>query len=136
VTRKLTPLVAAVLLLGPAVAAGCGGGNDNGNRTKGTLSTTDNLKVAQDEADIQEFCNIASSPQGEIYDRALFSVIAATDDLIIIYKKHTDATYYDAVKKREIKLKQLEQDLAKKLNGCGRDGKREGAKLAQGLRSA
>jgi predicted small lipoprotein YifL len=118
VPRKLTVLLAALVLLVPAAVAACGSDNKS-SRTKGNLGPTENLKVAQDEADIQEFCNLAAVPKGDLYNRALFSVITATDDLIIIYKKHPDGVYYDALKKREIKLKQLVADLAKKLNGCG-----------------
>ena len=119
----------------PAAVAGCGGGSDDGGQTKGNLGATDNLKVAQDESDIQEFCNFATSPKGELYDRALQFVIVAVDDLVTVYRKHPDGTYYEALKKREIKLKLLVQNLAKKLNGCGKDGKREAAKLTQGLQT-
>jgi hypothetical protein len=128
-------LLAALVVLVPAAVAGCGGG-DKSSRTKGNLGVTLNLKVAQDDADIQEFCNLAPVPKGDLYDRALISVIAATDDLIIIYKKHADGTYYDAIKKRETPLKQRVADLAKKLNGCGKDGKQQAAKLTQALQSS
>jgi hypothetical protein len=134
VPRKLTVLLAALVVLVPVAVAGCGG-NDKTTLTKGNVGVTDNLKAAQDEADIQEFCNFASSPTGELYDRSLFSVVAATDDLIIVYKKHQDGTYYDAHKKREIKLKQFVSDLAKKLSGCGKDGKKQAAKVTQALQS-
>ena len=133
--RNLTVLLAALVVLAPAALAGCGGGSDKTVRTKGNLGVTDNLKVAQDDADIQEFCNLASTPKGDLYDRALFSVIAATDDLIIVYKKHPDGTYYDALKKREIKLKQFASDEAKKLSGCGKDGKTQATKLTQALQT-
>jgi hypothetical protein len=135
VTRKLIVVIGALVLLVPAAAVGCGGGSDDGGQTKGNLGTNDNLKVAQDEADIVEFCNFAATPKGELYDRALLFVINATDDLVTVYKKHPDGTYYEAIKKREIKLKQVVQNLAKKLNGCGKDGKREAAKLTQALQS-
>ena len=72
-------------------------------------------------------------PLIDLYDRALFSVISASDDLVIIYKKHADGLYWDALKKREVKLKQLAQDLAKKLNTCGKDGKLQSVKLTQAL---
>jgi hypothetical protein len=134
VPRKLTVLLAALVVLVPVAVTGCGG-SDKTIRTKGNLGVTDNLKVAQDETDILEFCNFASSPKGELYDRALFSVIAATDDLTIVYKKHPDGTYYDALKKRELKLKQFASDLAKKLTSCGKDGKSQGAKLTQALQT-
>jgi hypothetical protein len=123
-----------LVVLVPVLAAGCGS-SDKTTQTKGNLGVNDNLKVAQDEADIQEFCNLAPTPKGELYDRALVSVIAATDDLITVYKRHQDGVYYDALKKREIKLKQLVADTAKQLNGCGKDGKREAAKLTQALQA-
>jgi hypothetical protein len=133
VPRKLTALLALLIALVPVAVAGCGGSDKASSQTKGNLGTTENLKVAQDEADIQEYCNLAPTPKGDLYDRALISVIAATDDLIIVYKKHPDGTYYDALKKREIPLKQLVSNLAKQLSGCGKDGKREAAKLTQAL---
>ena len=129
-------MLAALVVLVPAAVAGCGGGGDKSSRTKGNLGVTLNLKVAQDDADIQEFCNLAPVPKGDLYDRALISVIAATDDLIIVYKKHANAIYYDAIKKRETPLKQRVADLAKKLNGCGKDGKQQAAKLTQALQSS
>jgi hypothetical protein len=135
VPRKLTVLLAALVVLVPAVVTGCGGGGDKTVLTKGNLGVTDNLKAAQDDADIQEFCSLAATPKGELYDRSVFSVIAATDDLILVYKRHPDGTYYDAIKKREIKLKQLASDEAKKLSGCGRDGKTEALKLTQALQT-
>jgi hypothetical protein len=134
VPRKLTVVLAALAALGLVTAAGCGGG-DGGSLTRGTLGAPENLKVAQDQADIQEFCNLAPSPKGDLYDRALGSVISAVDDLIIVYKKKPDGTYYDAVKKREIKLKQFLQEQAKKLNGCGKDGKQQAAKLTQAVQA-
>ena len=128
-------MLTALVLLVPVAVAGCGGGSDSSSQTKGNLGVTDNLKVAQDEADITEFCNFAPTPKGELYDRALIGVVAATDDLIIVYKKHPNGTYYDASKKREIKLKQFVEGLAKQLTSCGKDGKREAAKLTQALQS-
>jgi hypothetical protein len=128
-------LLAALVVLVPAAVAGCGGSSDKTVRTKGNLGVTDNLKAAQDEADIQEFCNFAPSPKGELYDRSLISVIAATDDLILVDKKHPDGTYYDALKKREIKLNQFASGLAKKLTACGKDGKTQATKLTQGLQT-
>ncbi len=125
----------AVSLLIPAAAAGCGGGGNSSGQTKGNLGVTNNLKVAQDDADMMEFCNLAPVPKGDLYDRALISVIAATDDLIMVYKQHPDGTYWDALKKREIKLKQLVETEARKLNGCGKDGKREAAKLTQAVQT-
>ena len=130
----MTIVLVAVAAIVPLAAGGCGGG-DKSNLTKGNLGVTSNLEVAQDEADIQEFCNLATSPNGDLYDRALGAVITATDDLIIVYKKHSDGTYYDALKKRELPLKQRVSELASKLNGCGKDGKQQAAKLTQALRS-
>jgi outer membrane murein-binding lipoprotein Lpp len=135
VPRKLTVLLVALAVLGSAAVAGCGG-DDKSSQTKGNLGVTLNLKVAQDEADIQEFCNLAPVPKGDLYDRALFGVVAATDDLIIVYKNHSDGVYYDAIKKRETPLKQRVADLARKLNSCGKDGKQQSAKLTQALQSS
>ena len=125
----------AVAVIVPLAAAGCGS-SDKSSLTKGNLGVTNNLRVAQDEADIQEFCNLAISPTGELYDRALGSVLNATDDLIIVYKKEPSGTYWDALKKREVPLKQRVADLAKQLNTCGRDGKQQAAKLNQALQSS
>jgi hypothetical protein len=137
VQRKLTILVAAIALVVPAVTVGCGGGDgDDGSGGKGTLSSTDNLKVDQDRADIQEFCALAPIGKGDLYDRALFSVVAAVDQLIIIYKKEPDAVYHEPLKKRDIKLQQVVEEAAKKLNsGCSRDGKAQAAKLTEALQS-
>ncbi len=126
-----------VALAVPAATVGCGGdGGDDGSGGKGTLSSADNLKVDQDRADIQEFCSLASLGKGELYDRALFSVVAAVDQLIIIYKKEPDAVYHEPLKKRDLKLQQVVQEAAKKLNsGCGKDGKAQAAKLNEALQS-
>jgi hypothetical protein len=136
VQRKLTTLLAATALLVPVLAAGCGGDGDNGGGGGGTLSTTDNLKVDQDRADIQEFCSLAPLGKGELYDRALFSVVAAVDQLVIIYRKDPDGTYYEPLKKRELKLRQVMTESARKLSsGCGRDGKQQARKLNEALQS-
>jgi hypothetical protein len=136
VTRKLTTVLASIALLGPAATIGCGGDGDNGSGGKGTLSSIDNLKVDQDRADIQEFCNLAELSKGDLYDRALFSVVAAVDQLIIIYKRDPDAVYHEPLKRRDLKLRQVVEEAAKKLNsGCSRDGKQQAAKLTQALQS-
>jgi len=131
----MTIVLVAVAAIVPLAASGCGGG-DKSNLTKGNLGVTNNLKVAQDEADIQEFCNLAVSPSGDLYDRALGAVLTATNDLVIVYKKVPTGTYYDALNKREVPLKQRVSELAKKLNTCGRDGKQQAAKLNQALQSS
>jgi hypothetical protein len=128
-------LLAALVVLVPVAVAGCGGSGKSATQTKGNLGVTDNLKVAQDQADIQEFCNFAPSPKGDLYNRALISVVAATDDLLIVYRKHPDGIYYDALKKREIKLTQLASDLSKTLSGCGKDGKKQASKLTAALQT-
>jgi len=135
VPRKLTAVLAGLALLVPVTAAGCGG-DDNGNNGNGTLSTTDNLKVAQDRADIEEFCALASVGKGDLYDRAFFSVVSAVDQLILIYKKDTGGTYHEALKKRDIKMKSVMDEAAKKLNSCGKDGKVQSAKVSQALQSS
>ena len=90
----------------------------------------------QDRADIQEFCSLSSLGKGELYDRALFSVVAAVDQLVIIYKKEPDAVYHEPLKKRDLKLQQVVQEAAKKLNSsCGKDGKSQAAKLNEALQS-
>jgi hypothetical protein len=134
VPRKLTLLLAAIAMLVPVAAVGCGGG-DNGSNGNGTLSTTDNLKVAQDRADIEEFCALAPVGKGDLYDRAFFSVVSAVDQLILIYKKDSGATFYEALKKRDIKMKSVMEEAEKKLNSCGKDGKRQAAKITQALQS-
>ena len=132
--RNLTALLAGIALLVPVVAVGCGGGGDSNNGS-GTLSTTDNLEVAQDRADIEEFCALAPVGKGDLYDRAFFSVVPAVDQLILIYKKDPGGTYHEALKKRDIKMKSVMEEAAKKLNSCGKDGKRQAAKVTQALQS-
>jgi len=128
-------LIAGIALLVPVAAVGCGG-DDNGNNGSGTLSTTDNLKVAQDRADIDEFCALAPVGKGDLYDRAFFSVVSAVDQLILIYKKDTGGTYHEALKKRDIKMKSVMDEAQKKLNSCGKDGKVQAAKVSQALQSS
>jgi len=135
VYRNVTVLLIATAAIVPLAATGCGGGNKS-SLTKGNLGVTNNLKVAQDEADIQEFCNLAVSPKGDLYDRALGAVLDATNDLIIVYKKEPRGTYWDALKKRELPLKQRVGELAKKLNTCGHDGKQQATKLNQALQTS
>jgi hypothetical protein len=131
----MTIVLVAVAAIVPLAATGCGG-SDKSSLTKGNLGVTNNLKVAQDESDIQEFCNLAIAPKGDLYDRALGADLTATDDLIIVYKKEPKGTYWDALKKREVPLKQRVSDLAKKLDTCGRDGKQQAARLGQALQSS
>jgi hypothetical protein len=135
VPRKLTVLLVTFALLLPAVTIGCGGGGDNGGGSGNGISTEDNLKVDQDRADIEEFCALSVSPKGDLYDRALIAVVGAVDEMIIVYKKDTGASFHEAIKNRDIKMKQLVQDEAKKLKGCGKDGKVQAAKLTQALQA-
>jgi hypothetical protein len=136
VQRKLITLVATAALLFPVAMGGCGGDGDGGGGGNGTLSATDNLKVDQDRADIQEFCSLATLGKGELYDRALFSVVAAVDQLIIIYKKDPDAVYHEPLKKRDLKLRQVMTEAARKLgSGCGKDGKQQAAKVNQAIQA-
>jgi hypothetical protein len=134
VSRKLVALFATLALVLPVVAIGCGGGNDDGGSGNG-ISTEDNLKVDQDRADIDEFCTLSSSPKGELYERALITVVSAVDQVILIYKKDPGKNFHEPLKDRDIKMSQLVQDEAKKLKGCGKDGKAQAAKLTQASQS-
>jgi hypothetical protein len=129
-------LIAAIALVVPAAAAGCGGGSDNGGGSGGKLAATDNLKIAQDRADIDEFCTLSSgSKTTDLYDRAFFSAVDATDQMVLIYKRNPNAIYHDALKNRDLKVKQVMAEAAKKLNTCGKDGKVQAQKLTQALQS-
>jgi hypothetical protein len=129
-------LIAAVALVLPTVAAGCGGGNGSSGGGGGKLSTADDLKIAQDRADIDEFCSLSSgSKTSDLYDRAFFSAVDAADQVILIYKHSPNATYHDALKNRDLKMKQVVTEAAKKLNTCGKDGKVQSQKLTQALQS-
>jgi hypothetical protein len=130
VPRKLTVLLATLALLLPGVAIGCG--DDDGGGGNG-LSTQDNLKVDQDRADIEEFCTVSVAGKGDLYDRAFFAMVGAVDQLVILYKENSGETYHEALKDRDIKMNQVVQEAAKKLNGCGKDGKQQAAKLTQAL---
>ena len=132
--RKLTVLLATLVLLLPAVALGCG--SDDGGGGGNSLSTDDNLKVDQDRADIEEFCTVSVAGKGDLYDRALFAMVGAVDQLIIVYKKNSDATYHEPLKNRDIKMNQVVQEAAKKLDGCRKDGKQQAAKLTQALQAS
>jgi hypothetical protein len=136
VRPKLTISIAVFALLVPAAVAGCGGGDDGGG-SGGKLSTTDTLKIAQDRADIDEFCSVSSgSPGSDLYDRAFFSAVDAVDQVVLIYKRSPNAVYHDALKKRDLTMKQVTEDAAKKLKGCGKDGKLQSQKLTQALQSS
>jgi hypothetical protein len=136
VRRKLTALFATLALLLPTVAVGCGGGGgDNGGSGNG-LSTDDNLKVDQDRADIEEFCAVAPAGKGDLYDRAFFSVVSSVNQLVLIYKKDPNAVYHQPIKNRDLTMKQFLTESAKKLNGCGKDGKRQASELSQALQSS
>jgi hypothetical protein len=62
--------------------------------------------------------------------------VSAVDQLVLIYKKDTGATFYEALKKRDIKMQAVMEEAAKKLNSCGKDGKRQAAKVTQALQSS
>jgi hypothetical protein len=128
-------LVAALALFLPVVAIGCGGGGDNGGGSGNGLSTEDNLRVDQERADIEEFCTLAPNPKGDLYERAFITVVNAVDEMILIYKKDTGASFHEPLKDRDIKMSQLLQDEAKKLKTCGKDGKAQSTKLTQALQS-
>jgi hypothetical protein len=137
VPRKLTALFATLVLLLPAaaVATGCGGGGDDNGGNGNGLSTEDNLKVDQDRSDIEEFCTVAPAKKGDLYDRAFFAVVASVNQMILIYKKDPNAVYHQPIKNRDLTMKQLVTESAKKLNRCGKDGKRQAAELTQALQS-
>jgi hypothetical protein len=135
VPRNVTLLIAALALVLPTVATGCGGSSGGGGGG-GKLSTTDDLKIAQDRADIDEFCSLSSgSKTSDLYDRAFFSAVDATDQIILIYKHSPKATYHDALKDRDLKMKQIVAEGAKQLSTCGKDGKVQSQKLTQALQS-
>ena len=135
VRRVLTVLIALLAMAVPVVVASCGGGNDS-NEGGGTLSTTDELKVAQYRSDIDEFCALSQgSKTGDLYDRAFFTVVNASDQLVLIYKKNPNGVYHDALKKRDLKMQQVLSDAAKKLKACGKDGKVQAQKLTNAVQS-
>jgi hypothetical protein len=135
VPRKLTAALAVVLPLLVLGLAACGGGDD-GNGGGNHLSTEDNLKVDQYKSDIEEFCNLAPNPKTELYDRAYITVVTSVDQLIGVYKQNTDKIFYEALKKRDIKMSDLMNGEAKKLSKCGKDGKAESAKVAQAVQNS
>jgi hypothetical protein len=123
-----------VLVLFAGVVAACGNGDNNGGSSSGNgLPAEDNLRVDQYRSDIEEFCNLSANPNTELYDRALVTVVASVDQLIAIYEKEPGATFHEALRNRDIKMNTLVQGEAKKLQGCGRDGKVQAAKLTQAL---
>ena len=135
VRRVLTLLIALLALAVAVVATGCGGGNDS-NKGGGTLSTTDELKVAQYRSDIDEFCALSQGAHtGDLYDRAFTTVVNSTDQLILIYKKDPKGVYHDALKKTDLKMNQVLSDASKKLKGCGGDGKVQAQKLTNAVQS-
>ena len=134
--RRVSILLIALLLPALAVAAaGCGGGSDN-SEGGGTLSTTDELKVAQYRSDIEEFCALSQGTHtGDLYDRAFFTVVNAADQLILVYKKNPNGVYHDALKKTDLKMTQVLSDASTKLKGCGKDGKVQAQKLTNAVQS-
>ena len=126
----------ALLLPGAALAAGCGGGGDDRGGNGNGLSTEDNLKVDQDRSDVDEFCTVAPAKKGDLYDRAFFAVVASVNEMVLIYKKDPNAVYHEPLKNRDLTMKQVVAESAKKLNGCGKDGKRQSAELSQALQSS
>jgi hypothetical protein len=134
VRRKLPALLAVILPLLVAGITACGGGGNSGGDGN-RLTTEDNLKVDQYRTDILEFCNLAPRPTGELYDRALITVVTSVDQLILVYKKSTGKSFHDPIKDRDIKMTDFMQSEAKRLRGCGKDGKAEAAKIAQAVQS-
>jgi hypothetical protein len=121
-------MILPVLVMGVA-ACGGGGSGDGGNH----LSTEDNLKIDQYRSDIDEFCQLAVRPTGELYDRALITVVSSVDEMIVVYKKNTGKIFHEPLKDRNVKMTDFLRAEQKKLTGCGKDGKAEAAKLGQAL---
>lgn len=130
---KTTAAAVATFALAVPFAAGCGGG-DGGSGNK--LSTDDQLKVAQDRADIDEFCSLSTGGESDLYDRAFFAAGDAVNQMIVIYKKGPDRTYHEVKSGKDLKMSQVTQEAANKLKGCGKDGKAQSAKLTQALQSS
>jgi len=132
---KLTTTAAAALAacaLAVPFAAGCGGGSGgSGNK----LSTDDQLKVAQNRADIDEFCLLSSGGESDLYDRAFFAAGDAVNQIIQIYKQRPTAVFHEVKKDQDLKMRQVVEQAANKLKGCGKDGKAQAAKLNQALQS-
>jgi hypothetical protein len=123
----------ATFALAVPFAAGCGGGS-GGSGDK--LSTDDQLKIAQDRADIDEFCALSSGGESDLYDRAFFAAGDAVNQIIEIYKKSPNATFHEPKKDQDLKMRQVTEQAASKLKGCGKDGKAQSAKLTQALQSS
>jgi hypothetical protein len=136
VSRRLIPVL--LLALVPALlATGCGGGGGDGGG-KNKLSTDDQLRIAQDRADIDEFCSVSSAPPtSDLYDRAYFAAIDAVNRIIAVEKSNPNAVFHDAKKGTDLTMRQIASDAAKKLDtNCGKDGKAQAAKLKRALQSS
>jgi hypothetical protein len=111
-TRRL--ITCAVLVA--SLLAACGG--DEG------LSAEEKLRAAQDDADIKEYC-APKPPNLDLLDDLLFAV----DDLVKIYREHPDESLAIPPKKKQLTVRQLMAREASELEGCGRYGRAQAAKI-------
>jgi hypothetical protein len=134
-SKRIAAAAALVVILAPVAAVGCGGGDDSGGGNK--LAATDQLKLAQAKADVEEFCSVHNAPKtSDLYDRAYFTSLDATNTIIAYTKKDQNKVFVDKVKKLDVPVKQVAEDVANSLAKCGKDGKDEAAKLRAALQSS
>jgi hypothetical protein len=114
------------LLLAVAIAAG-GCGSDNG----GGKSSTQKLMVAQANADVEEFCSVAGVRKGDVYDRAYFALLDATDTLIDAYKSDPSLKVNLDPRRQDEPLDKIMKDAVTSLRDCGPDGKQQAGRLQQ-----
>jgi hypothetical protein len=133
-SKRIAATAALVLILASVAAVGCGGGDDNGGGNK--LSATDQLKLAQAKADVEEFCSVFNAPKtSDLYDRAYFTSLDAVNIIIAYNKKDGDKIFVDKVKKLDLPVKRVAENAANELAKCGKDGKDEAAKLRAALQA-
>ena len=109
-------------------AAGCGGGGDSNG------SSQQDLKIAQANADVQEFCSVAGVGKGDVYDRAYYAMLDAVDTLSNAYKNNRDDKINLDQRNHCVPVDKVVRDSAARLaKNCGKDGKQQSAKLQQAL---
>ena len=132
-SKRIAAAALVVLLLGSVAAACGGGGGGDGNK----LGASDQLRVAQARADLDEFCSVSNAPKNsDLYDRAYFTSVDAVNKIIAYYKKSPSKVYVDKIKHLELTMKQVAENAAKDLDKCGKDGKDEAAKLRAALQQS